>query len=667
MAPTDFSFVTPEGWKALEPQFERAKKKLQQRVEKKEMSADQARKLTELMESKYDRWSSGKGLKGKENQTVLQDEKRKKTAMQREARIGRTQLIDILNAITDGTIQNPAVFQDTLRLNHIEEPEFFDLLAQDAARYPQLYPKQYVGFLGEHFTDWGYEGEVKKVLDQARGAVGPQQPSSYQRPEAPAPQTKTPPPAAAPAPAQAPAAKTTPAVSGEPVTVDDIAPKPPTPKQEAVEPQPWPANVTVPPPSADGAGSRWYIQYRADGQEKAGVVNDLNLKDAQQFAMSLREQGLEVHRFKKLQPAEFPNAKGPQAPAAAAPAPGKAPAQKPTAPAQSGHIEEPDPKDPNTYRWYVKFQKGDKKPAAISPDWTGAEALAARKRYEQMGINILEMTKMNISTKASIVVSDSDIRLAEGEAEDRFRNGTPIIFTEDVNLEFDALDARGQIKKNMTGKIKKVEDNDYLIDIAGQLYRVPRLVAEHVMDVFAANVIGKEPEQTEPEPGQEPGQEPQVKPEEVQMPPEKPAGQVPGQNAKPLPPGGAPKIPQGMASVDDRIIVAEEDIEFRLVVAESDIELPEKTAGSAGGDSPEGGDKATFNDLHTLIKDQDKNHLSLEKTDLQPVNKLPQQKAEVKQGFADLLMLIEQGGPGIPSEIGLRLYSNNGSVSRISA
>lgn len=895
MAPTDFSFVTPEGWKALEPQFERAKKKIEQKVEKKEMTPDQGRRLTDLMQEKYDHWSSGQGGKKKEKQTVLQDSKKTATAMQREARIGRTQLIDILNAIADGTIQNPAVFQDVLRLNHIEEPEFFDLLAQDAARYPQLYPKQYVGFLSEHFSDWGYEAEIAKVREQARGAVGPQQPKSYDRPApaAPAaPSGKLEGPGSPAAPAAQPPAKTTPAVPGEPVTVDDIAPQRPTPKQEAVEPRPWPANVRVPPPSADGQGSRWYIQYRDQGLEKASLVNDLNLADVQKFAIGLRDQGIEVHRFKKLQSAEFPGAKGPQAPAAPAQAPAaKAPAapqaQAPAAQApaaeKTGPIEEPDAKDPNTYRWYVRFQVGNKKPTALSPDWTGAEALMARKRYEQMGIKILEMTKMNISAKASLVVTDADIRLAEGEgAEERFRNGTPIIFTEDVNLEFDALEARGQIKKNMTGKIKKVEDNDYLIDIAGQLYRVPRLVAEHVMDVFAANVIGKEPEGQED--GQVPGQEQGVKPEDVSMAPAKPAGQVPGQNAAPagpVPPGGAPKIPQGMAAAEGRIVVSEDDLD-RIVVADHEVEAmprgnkdvaddfargatkgkgsnlfiegdtiysygrhfpvatwvdgvvylttkkysvstaqhvskvrnalsnagvqyvlsdevvdgkvavpsPEEVARHeqeaaaqlqqdearqqrrelkrqkemgktripspeqaqdvaeveqadefgrplrqrvdtrrapqapedldmlpslspeqmqariqdvedqllretnpqrqeilrqkmermkmgarwdamnrvAGTDNPMGGDKANFDDLHLLIKEQDKSHLKLERNDLKPEHKLPQPTAATKvQGFADLLMLIEQGGPGIPSEIGLRLYSGNGSVSRISA
>jgi len=85
----------------------------------------------------------------------------------------------------------------------------------------------------------------------------------------------------------------------------------------------------------------------------------------------------------------------------------------------------------------------------------------------------------------------------------------------------------------------------------------------------------------------------------------------------------------------------------------------------AGDNSPDGGAMANFEDLHKLIKEQDKNHLKLEKTDKKE-NKPPHTAAVQAQGFADLLMLIEKGGPGIPSEIGLRLYSSDGVVSRVS-
>jgi hypothetical protein len=161
----------------------------------------------------------------------------------------------------------------------------------------------------------------------------------------------------------------------------------------------------------------------------------------------------------------------------------------------------------------------------------------------------------------------------------------------------------------------------------------------------------------------------------------------------------------------------------------------------AGTENPQGGDKANFEDLHLLLKEQDKNHIKFkDKNDAEnkPASALPQQTAAAipparddghraplgvcnsctcgcrdeehggnengggwgletkcltpgcgcpeftpcgvehknnpsrktaavqQQGFADLLLLIESGAPGIPSEIGKRLYRADAAVSRIS-
>ena len=56
---TDFSFVKPEGWVALKPNFERSEKKLRRRVEKKDFGKEQGERLSRLMKEKYDRWSRG--------------------------------------------------------------------------------------------------------------------------------------------------------------------------------------------------------------------------------------------------------------------------------------------------------------------------------------------------------------------------------------------------------------------------------------------------------------------------------------------------------------------------------------------------------------------------------------------------------------------------------
>ncbi len=570
--PTDFSFVSDQGWEMLRPKFESAERKLDEKVKRKELTEDQARKMKDLMWSKYDHWAKGKGMKEKENQTVFNGKPTKKaSAMQREARIGRTQLIDILNAITDGTIQNPAVFAQTLDLNKITPDEFFTLMGQDVVRYPQLYPKQYIGYISELFTDWGYEGEVKKVVDQARGAVGPQQPASYEHQAPPVPQTAPsadapkPTPAPAPAPAAPPAPE--PAVSGE--SVESLAPKP---DQFKVEPQTWPEKLPKPQPSAQGQTYRWYLQFvmKGEAQPRAAIVDGVGRQDMLNFIHETERGGAAKFRIAKPvsqaaggAPAAAP---APAKPAKAPAAPAAAPAAKPPEQEAVGQIDTPDTKDPVTYRWYVKYRLNSGHETAVSPDFTGIQMEAMMRRLEQMGIKILEMKKMSIAPKSSLTIDDSDIRLAgEGDPVEKFRNGTPIIFTEDVNLEFDALSARGQIKKNMTGKIKKVEDNDYLIDIAGQLYRVPRLVAEHVMDVFAANVVphadqaGEAPAAPGQQPGQNPAQQPPAQPQKAQAPAAKPAAQAPGQNQGQLPPGGAPKMPAGMAKVLSRIVVAESD------------------------------------------------------------------------------------------------------------
>jgi len=578
--PTDFSFVSDEGWDALKPKFERAEKKLDDKVRRKELTEDQARRMKDLMWKKYEHWAQGKGMKEKENQTVFQDKKPKKaSAMSREARIGRTQLIDILNAITDGTIQNPAVFGQTLELNKITPQEFFDLMAQDVVRYQQLYPRQYIGYISELFTDWGYEAEVKKVVDQARGAVGPKPPESYSRPQTPppaAPGATSPQPSPKPA-APAPQPKPEPAVPGE--SIESLAPKP---DQFKVEPQPWPEKITPPKPSAAGKDTfRWYLQFVLPGEQapRAAIVDGVNRQDMLDFIHQTEKSGQMKFRIAKPitqvnSPAQAPAAPAPAPAAVPAKAPAAAPAPAAEAPAEDekqvvGEIDTPDPKDPVTYRWYLKYRLGSGHETAVSPDFTGIQMIAMMKRLEAMSIKILEMKKMSIAPKASLTIDDSDIRLAgEGDPVEKFRNGTPIIFTEDVNLEFDALSARGQIKKNMTGKIKKVEDNDYLIDIAGQLYRVPRLVAEHVMDVFAANVVPHPEEAAEqgPKPGQQPGQKPAApapaQPEKAQAPAAKPQAPAPGQNQGQLPPGGAPRMPAGMAGIVDRIVVADGDGEY---------------------------------------------------------------------------------------------------------
>jgi hypothetical protein len=549
--PTDFSFVTPEGWKMMEPDFDKAERKWREKEKRHEIAPGMADKIIRLMWDKYDRWSNGRGKDKDENQTVIQEPKKKekKASIEHLARIGRTQLIDILNAVTNGTIQNPAVFAQTLEMNKITDPEFFSLFAQDVQRFPQLYPRQLVGYFGELFEDWGYP-EMRKVVEQSRGAVGPQPPASYER-ERPTPST---PPAKTEAPAQ-------PAAPEAPADVKDIAPQP---AKYPVEPREWPQGVE-PQPSKKGPTYRWYVLYQKPGenQNMASIGDHLNHDDMLRHVHKLQAQGYKFYQIKPVSEVGEISERSAPPPKAGTPAPAAKPEAAPAPGA--GMIDTPDPKDPNKYTWLIRYRTKSGHESQIAPVMNGTEARFTMKRFEEIGLQVLEWRKLDIQ-KSSTVEVDGDviIRVAQTEGampEEKFKAGTAIIFIDDVNLEFEAISARGQIKKNMTGKIKKEDEQDYVVDIAGQLYRVPKIVADAVMDVFKPEVVISDKEL-----GQDDGQKQSPHQQKPQMPAAKPAGQAPGQNQGQQGPAlntdlsNAPR-PGAMAAADDwKIVVADTEI-----------------------------------------------------------------------------------------------------------
>ena len=534
--PTDFSFVTDEGWEALKPKFERAEKKLSDKVRKKELTEQQARKLTDLMWSKYEHWSSGEGKKKKENQTVLQ-KTTKKAFMNRLARMNPDAFDHILDLIIEGTIQNSTVFEQALQKNNIPEKDFFDYFAEQAKSNPTVYPRQSLVQWNDKFSRWGFDKEFKSVMDATLKPVGVPPPS-------PAPRT---------APVEVPPASPAKKPGADPALFQ-------------IEPHPWPQGVQAPPASSTGEIYRWYIPYTASGDEtkRAGIVDNLNSEDVIKFAHSLQRAGYTVLSMKRL-----PAGSGPQTPAAPSPAaqapmaPAPAPSSAPAAPTTPiGRMDMPDPSDPKTYLWRVTLQNRTQRPTSISPDATGAEMERGLKRWKTQGLTILEVKKMSIESQASIVVDDSQIRFAADDMpEEKFKNGTPIIFTEDVNLKFEALDAHGQIKKNMTGKIKRVEDSTYLIDIAGQLYHIPKLAAEHVMDVFAATVVPTPQEGAEGAPAAGAAPEGQASPEAAPAP-EPAAGAAPQKSSRPanwkLPAPPPEPAVNAQAAIMGRMVVAED-------------------------------------------------------------------------------------------------------------
>jgi 2'-5' RNA ligase/ribosomal protein L24 len=72
---------------------------------------------------------------------------------------------------------------------------------------------------------------------------------------------------------------------------------------------------------------------------------------------------------------------------------------------------------------------------------------------------------------------------------EEFQNNTYVIFTQDAKFKMDQLDAHGEIKTNMIGKIKKVNDSTIMVEVGKQLYEIPLLEAFKVMEPFMARVV----------------------------------------------------------------------------------------------------------------------------------------------------------------------------------
>ena len=75
---------------------------------------------------------------------------------------------------------------------------------------------------------------------------------------------------------------------------------------------------------------------------------------------------------------------------------------------------------------------------------------------------------------------------------EEFKSGMFVIFTQDSSFKMDQLDAMGEIKKNMIGKVNKVLDNAVLIEIGRQIYEIPFIEAFKVVEPFRAKVVPPE-------------------------------------------------------------------------------------------------------------------------------------------------------------------------------
>jgi preprotein translocase subunit YajC len=95
---------------------------------------------------------------------------------------------------------------------------------------------------------------------------------------------------------------------------------------------------------------------------------------------------------------------------------------------------------------------------------------------------------------------------------EEFKANQYVIFTQDCRFRMEMLDAMGEIKENMIGKVKSVEDDFMTVEIGKQEYSIPYLDAYRVLEPFRAQVVSPEQEGRETEEGkgaQVPQQQPQ--------------------------------------------------------------------------------------------------------------------------------------------------------------
>jgi hypothetical protein len=75
---------------------------------------------------------------------------------------------------------------------------------------------------------------------------------------------------------------------------------------------------------------------------------------------------------------------------------------------------------------------------------------------------------------------------------EEFKSNTFVIFTQDCAFEMDQLNAKGELKRNMIGKVKSVEDDAIMVEVGKQLYKIPYIEAFNVLEPFQATVITEE-------------------------------------------------------------------------------------------------------------------------------------------------------------------------------
>ena len=319
------------------------------------------------------------------------------------------------------------------------------------------------------------------------------------------------------------------------------------------------------------------------------------------------------------------------------------------------------------HRWKIVVrnkQTGEKMMTERTLSPKGVE-MHLRQLQDHPALDLVNFEDLGVAERLAAEVVGLEV-YAQDEAggDDRFKAGTPIIFVEDVELQFDALNARGVIKKNMTGKIKKVLDEGYLVDIAGQQYVVPLNAGPHVMDVFVGEVVGGGPDEVgmEEVPAAETGAAP-----EPEAAPQQPAVAAPPAE---IPPNAL----QPAGSVIGRVVVADGEVTEKPARRRQPI-IPkagrrylskgyehfrrlQQRALAERGVRPAG--KATFDDLRQEVEQQDADQKPADEANLQDdmarLKHPPRAASLGTEAFNMLLDQIERDAPGVPAEIGRRLY-----------
>jgi len=134
--------------------------------------------------------------------------------------------------------------------------------------------------------------------------------------------------------------------------------------------------------------------------------------------------------------------------------------------------------------------------------------------------------KSNIIQRALKIAKLFQRKALEDNRYEEFQTNTFVIFTQDAKFKMDQLDGVGEIKTNMIGKIKKVNDMNVMVEVGKQLYEIPLVEAFKVMEPFRARVV------TEDE-GKEMGEQEELMPggvpEEVPEEQTEPSGEAPEQ------------------------------------------------------------------------------------------------------------------------------------------